>query len=581
MLNAADEAVEAESTAANPEQTLNTNIIVPRRELTKHELPQGDRPKQPKSVAGTAEINGAAGVNIPTPKFISQGDENIRIRRKEAVALVRRGIQVATRNLDEAFNRFTHGKDSRGEMYLFCYDEKGNCYAHGEDKTLVWQNMYTYQDAYGTPMVQMMIEVAKQGGGWVTYEWRNTTKVAYVEGFNKNNKFFIIGTGYYPHSKADATVNLVKGAVAHFNEVIKDEYSIAEVFSDFSYPLGAYLKGDLYLYALDFNGRIMAQGDRPQLIGQNALNYVGANGKQVNKIIIDKLKEGAPAVWVDYISKNATKWAYAEKVTDLQGNNYFIAAGFYPDANREATINLVRRGAQYLAKQGVSRAAKEISDKRSSDFLYGDLSLFIYDFKGNVIANGNNPELIGTNQWDDKDGDGKYFVRDFIKTASEKDEKGWVDYKVNNLFQAVYVERVKIGLEEYVVGSGLYPFSKKEEAILLVKSAVSELRDNPDVQVFRDFANKKGSFIRGDLHIFVYDTRGLCFVDGDNFGNIWRNHIGLKDDEGKPFVKMYIDAAKRGAEEVTYRYGGLVKNAYVERLEKEGMTYILGVSYYK
>ena len=64
----------------------------------------------------------------------------------------------------------------------------------------------------------------------------------------------------------------------------------------------------------------------------------------VNQEIIAKLKESQEGIWLEYRSKNARKMAYAEKVADNKGNNYFIACGYYPDVDRNQVINLVRQG---------------------------------------------------------------------------------------------------------------------------------------------------------------------------------------------------------------------------------------------
>ena len=58
-----------------------------------------------------------------------------------------------------------------------------------------------------------------------------------------------------------------------------------------TYPLGRFVLGDLYIFALDFDGVIWAQGERPGLVGQNALDYQDATGKFANREIIDKLKK--------------------------------------------------------------------------------------------------------------------------------------------------------------------------------------------------------------------------------------------------------------------------------------------------
>ena len=91
-----------------------------------------------------------------------------------------------------------------------------------------------------------------------------------------------------------------------------------------------------------------------------------------------------------------------------------------------------------------------------------DLYIFVYDMKGNSLAHGVNPKMVGKNLLEMKDNEGKAIVRSFIETA-EKAGKGWVDYKwANAVNKAIgekssYVEKV----DNVIVGSGIYKVSAK------------------------------------------------------------------------------------------------------------------------
>ncbi len=185
---------------------------------------------------------------------------DIEKKTKDVKELVERAKkELQDRPLDVACNRFTHTKEFiKGDLYVFVYDINGTCLAHGEDAHLLWQNLYNLTDWVGTPIVQDIIKIAKAGGGWVTYGWYNATKVSYVQLVEKEGKPYVIGSGFFPHSKQEAVVNLVKGGVALFNKVKKDGKPADWAFSRLSYPSGAFVAGNLYLYALDFEGNIMA-----------------------------------------------------------------------------------------------------------------------------------------------------------------------------------------------------------------------------------------------------------------------------------------------------------------------------------
>ena len=526
-------------------------------------------------------------VNLPQQEKKVEADNgdtettaDVEAKNNHAIDLVNRAIEYMKSNpIDEAFSAISHSSDfAFGEFYLFVYDVQGICFAHGQQPELIWKNLWDSRDSFGIPIAQEVIKKAQAGGGWLTYNWRNATKVAYVQKVEVEGKLYVVGTGYYPHSKRDSVISLVKGAVALFDQAIEKGRSPEEVFAIISYPLGQFVLGGLYLYALDFEGEIVAQGDTPGLIGSSAWESSDAKGRKINQEIIAKLQESTEGIWFDYISKSAEKRSYAEKVTDKEGKNYFIACGFYPDADRKHVVDLLRRGFKFMKINGLSAATEAITTIYENEFRYGDLYLAVYSVEGECLAHGGNPALVGKNYWDVKDQDGKYYVQSMIKKALI--ESGWIDYKIRNLFKSSYVEKIDLGTESYVMECGLYPISKRESAILLVKTAADYLIDQSRQVAFHDFVQKGGKFIRGDLEIFVMDYNGYCFVYGNEYKLIWRNLINIKDDDGKAYVRLFINTVKNGPGQVSFRQKGAHKLAYVEPVEKDGKSYVVGTAYF-
>ena len=86
------------------------------------------------------------------------------------------------------------------------------------------------------------------------------------------------------------------------------------------------------------------------------------------------------------------------------------------------------------------------------------LYIFVYDEKGVVLAHGDRLDIIGRNRWNDKDPDGKYWVREWTDLVQKKGS-GWVTYKQYNpadkrnlMDKSSYVER----FEGMVIGCGIY-----------------------------------------------------------------------------------------------------------------------------
>ncbi len=509
-------------------------------------------------------------------------DFDIEAKKQAVMELIDLAETSLKKNpIDQVFSAFSHdNKFVKGELHLFAFDNKGVCLAHGRQNELIWQNLYNLKDTYGTYIVREMLEKARLGGGWVTYQWRYATKVSYVKQVRKGDKVYTIGCGYYPHSKEDAVVNLVKGAVSLFNEIIKHGRPKDEAFSTFSYTMGRFTLGDLYLYALDFHGLQLAHGELPGVVGTSGWTYRDSSGKLVNQEIIAQLKNGDlnTGIWIDYISKNAPKRSYAEKVVDHEGNYYFIACGYYPDANRNEAVSLVRRAYRYMKTNGKSIAARAFTERDNNEFRYGDLYIVVYDLKGTCVAHGGNGTLVGKNLLGEQDSTGYPYVREIIKKAQAGG--GWVDYKEKNSFKSTYVEFINMGTDKFVISCGLYPITKRETMTLIAKSGADYLRTHTAEEALREFVAKDGKFTRGDLDLFVYDTSGICLAYSDNYDLIWRNLMRATDQTGKPYVKMMINTVQRGPGTVTYRLHDAIRLVYVEPVEKDGKVYVVGSGFY-
>jgi len=241
---------------------------------------------------------------------------------------------------------------------------------------------------------------------------------------------------------------------------------------------------------------------------------------------------------------------------------------------------LVKKGYVYMKQNGLSASADQFTDLDIDDFRYGDLYLFIYTMQGICKAHGGNSSLVGRNFYDEQDESGRYYVREMIEKA-KKGGKGWINVKLKKAFASIYIEKIDLGVKNYVIGSLLYPVSKQETMDLLVKSAVSYLNSWDRNVAFAAFIKKNGEFINGDLGIFVVDSTGLCYAWQDEYDLIWRNLIGLKDDDDKPFIKLFINSVDRGATKVSYHLNKRKVIASIAPVKKGKINYVVGSYFYK
>ena len=81
------------------------------------------------------------------------------------------------------------------------------------------------------------------------------------------------------------------------------------------------------------------------------------------------------------------------------------------------------------------------------------------------------------------------------------------------------------------------------EAEAMVKKAVAYIKANGPEKAYDEFTNGK-SFKDRDLYIIVYDLNGKNLAQGANAKLVGKDLIGLKDPDGKPIIKLFVDLAK-------------------------------------
>lgn len=94
--------------------------------------------------------------------------------RDEAKAMVEAAVaHVKKVGPDQAFKDFTTDKANwtRKDLYVMAYDNTGKCVGHGANEKLIGKVLIDLKDPNGKPLIQELIKTAKNGGGWVDYEW--------------------------------------------------------------------------------------------------------------------------------------------------------------------------------------------------------------------------------------------------------------------------------------------------------------------------------------------------------------------------------------------------------------------------
>ena len=124
--------------------------------------------------------------------------------------------------------------------------------------------------------------------------------------------------------------------------------------------------------------------------------------------------------------------------------------------SKDEAVALVKKAIGFMQANGADKAYAEFSNPKGQ-FVDRDLYVVIYDMNGKCLAHGANVKMIGRDLMDNKDVDGKEFVKERVEMM-KKQPSGWQDYKFRNPTsnqvepKSMYIERVN----DVIVGCGIY-----------------------------------------------------------------------------------------------------------------------------
>ena len=137
-------------------------------------------------------------------------------------------------------------------------------------------------------------------------------------------------TGLSYASGKDEAKALVKRAAAYVKHQGKGK-ALAEI----SKPKGTFDKGELYVFAYDLQGVIVAHPKNPELIGKNMIDVPDTEGKLFRREIVEKAKKKGSG-WVDYLYLNPETKEMEHKTTYLlRVDDIILCCGAYREYSHE------------------------------------------------------------------------------------------------------------------------------------------------------------------------------------------------------------------------------------------------------
>ncbi len=244
-----------------------------------------------------------------------------------------------------------HGKDAsisefnnvngtfiEGDLYIFAYEMDGTTLAWPYRPEMPGTNRAGAADTNGVNHIRRMIELAREGGGWLYYVTKNPAdnnreelKLSYVRPVDST---WLVGSGIY-----------MPEVPALFNTTEKDQlvervmqarqYALAngeaQAVRDFNDRNGTFADGSRYIFAYAYNGTTLAMPFQPETIGTNRMDFADTHGVKVTAWEIAVAKSGGGFVYVDYYNpdtgKPDIKLCYVAPVDDT----WLVGSGIYAD----------------------------------------------------------------------------------------------------------------------------------------------------------------------------------------------------------------------------------------------------------
>jgi polar amino acid transport system substrate-binding protein len=264
----------------------------------------------------------------------------------------------------------------------------------------------------------------------------------------------------------------------------------------------------------------------------------------------------------------------------------------------EKLVAFVEKAYEYAHEHGQEAALREFNN-RTGRFVEGELYIFAYDTRGNTLALPFQPDLIGKNRWNVTDANGAAFIREIVETSQSGG--GFVHYlysdpsdNFKNKRKLSYVMMVD---QDWIIGSGIYEAQGddlivriggdpqvRESLKSFVEEAITYSKKNGKDAAIREFNDRNGTFVRGNLYIYAFDYNGTTLSLPYQPQLIGTDLSGLQDPFGVNYTRIEIFLAQHGGGFIFYHYLNPARNmtlepkmSYVQRVDE---TWWLGAGIY-
>ncbi len=355
-----------------------------------------------------------------------------------------------------------------------------------------------------------------------------------------------------------------------------------EALMAFNDPHGMFVRGDMYIFAYDFNGTLLAHPYLHNLIGRNNLDLVDLNGVHIIKNLIEVAKRGRGFAYNVYPNPNKAnqtelKLLYVLKVDDnlLIGSGIYLPgqAPLFSFEDQRRLKMFVDEARDYALRNGKDKALQAFNDP-AGEFMRGELYIFAYDFLGNVLSLPVQSNLVGTNRLEAKDSNGVTFARDNLELARTGSGQTYYLYpnpqeNMREDLKLSYTTKVD---DSWWLAAGIDSNSSlahnsssmkpanREELKVFVEEAYSQALVVGKDKALKEFMDLNSSWVRGDVYILAADFNGtaLCLPYLPN--EVGTNRMDIQNDQGVYINREMRAIAMNGSGFYDYRWRNPISN---------------------
>jgi signal transduction histidine kinase len=254
------------------------------------------------------------------------------------------------------------GKFVRGDLYIYAYDFKGTNVAHSFRPDFIGESKINLTDPNGVALIKDLADCSRRGEDFTYFIFPNPDhgakdelKIGYAA---KVDDDWWVGSGVYLSDvpaffQSESRENLV----AFVDEAVKyaDENGRKKALQAFNDKNGSFVRGNLYIFAYDYNGTVLSLPYQPRLLGSNRSDAKDANGVRFVLNCIDQAKRGEGDLYYIYANPSRNmeeelKLGYVKRVD----SNWWLGAGIY--ASESNTTNAT--SSTYLGEIGSDSTGK-------------------------------------------------------------------------------------------------------------------------------------------------------------------------------------------------------------------------------